>query len=101
MSQESVEVNIPTAEEFLEKIESTTAKNVQEEFIGRVVTITIAGLGLISALAWDETLKTIYHHFVGDAESIGAVLGYAVIVTALAVLASIYIGKLFLKRKEK
>jgi len=91
------ELNIHTenSEEFFDE---QGFKEVKTNFIGRVVTIIIASLSLISALAWEETLHDLFREFFTSSESIGAKLGYSVLVTLLAVVISVFVGRRFLKK---
>jgi hypothetical protein len=98
---EKVEISIPTAEQFVENIKETDAKDIKTEFIGRIVLIIIAGLGLISVLAWDEAIKDLYKHIVEDAESLSGKFGYAILITLIGVIISIILGRIFIKRKTK
>ena len=101
MFKEKIEVSIPTAEDFVKNIQDTEAKDIQTEFIGRVVTIVIAGLGLISVLAWDDALKDYYRYLVPNSETLGGKFGYAVIITLFGTVISIILGRAFIKKKKK
>ena len=101
MSQEDIEVNIPSAEDFMENIKRTDAKDVKTEFVGRIVIIVIAGLGLISVLAWDSAIKDLYKTIVSDSESLVGKFGYALLITFIGVVVSIILGRAFLKKKTK
>lgn len=98
---EKIEISIPTAEEFVENLKETDAKDIKTEFIGRIVLIVIAGLGLISVLAWDEAIKSLYSKIVEDSESLMGKFGYAVLITLIGVIISIVLGKIFIKRKTQ
>ena len=97
------DVKIPQMEEFVENMKNPKpmADDIKIEFLGRVVTIVIAGLGLITVLAWDETLKDLYEQFFSHITNVSQKLGYAVFVTIFSVLVSIIIGRIFIKKKRK
>lgn len=101
MSTEKIEISIPSAEDFVENIKETRAKDIQTEFIGRIVTIIIAGLGLISVLAWDDALKSLYRNIVENSDSLLGKFGYASIITFIAVVVSVILGRAFIKKKRK
>ncbi len=83
------DIKIPQAEEFFHSMNTEdTTPNIKIEFLGRVVTIIIAGLGLITALAWDEVLKDIYTYFLESLTGINEKLGYALFVTLFSVIIS-------------
>lgn len=90
---------------------------MKKEVIEKISTLVVAAFGLIAALAWNEAIKAL---FVGPcgAEDAGALCmisgggpwAYAIIVTILAVIATIWIGrvensakkiKVSLKKKKK
>lgn len=98
---EKVEISIPNAEQFVENIKETSAKDIKTEFIGRIVLIVIAGLGLISVLAWDDAIKDLYRSIVSDADSLSGKFGYAVLITLIGVVISIILGRIFIKRKTE
>ena len=100
MKGEKPDITIPSAEDFLKEMREMTSRDVRTEFIGRIVTIVIAGLGLISVLAWDEALKNLYASIVKNAESMSGKFWYAVIITFLGAVASMIISHIFLKKKK-
>ncbi|MFP4558276.1 MAG: DUF5654 family protein [Halobacteriota archaeon] len=62
------------------------------EAIDKFAALIVAAFGLIAALAWNDVIKTIFAQVFGAAESVSAMLAYAIIVTILAVIATIWIG---------
>ncbi len=59
----------------------------------KLATLITAAFGLVAALAWNDTIKAIFKHYFGTSETIPAMLVYAVVVTVIAVFATIQIGK--------
>ena len=99
--QEKIEVSIPTAEKFVQNMTDIEMKDIKTEFVGRIVTIIIAGLGLISVLAWDDALKDLYRSIVADSSSLNGKFGYAIVITLFGVIVSIILGRAFLRKKKK
>lgn len=96
------EIKIPQAKEFFESIEiKQNSKSIKLEFLSRIVTIIIAGLALITALAWDEVLKEMYVYFSSHLQGINQRLGYAIFITIFSVIVSVIIGRFFIKKKRK
>ena len=91
-------IGINDLKEFLREYE---VDRVGVEFRNRVVTLTIASLGLITALAWDETLRALFHQLFGDSESLGAHALYALVITVLAVLISYTLSKIIRPAKTE
>jgi len=83
---------------FLEKYE---VERIRDNFKERVLTIVIASLGLIAALAWDEALRHLFEIIFGASGTLAEQLSYAVIITVIAAVISVYLGKIYSKREEK
>lgn len=73
---------------------------MKSEVIEKLATLITAAFGLVAALAWNSAIQELFKRFFGDASTLGAMLAYAVIVTLIAVLATIWIGKLTEKVKQ-
>lgn len=87
-------------EEFLNKEEIKEIKKARRHFMERTVTIVIAALGLIAALAWDEALKSLFEKIFGPLSTSGEKLIYALVITALASVVSIILGRTFFRKKK-
>lgn len=73
-------------DELLKQIEGTTVVELGSKFSNHVFTLLVASLGLITALAWDETLRELFHFVFGATETLGQKLLYSAVVTAVAVI---------------
>ncbi len=91
--------DIPQMEELMAKSQEAF-KYVRLEFLSRVVTIIIAGLALITALAWDETFKDIFAHFFGEITTLEQKLKYAALITLFAIVVSFIVSKIFLNKNK-
>jgi hypothetical protein len=101
MIEGEIEITIPSTEDFLKEIKDTEVKDIRTEFVGRVVIIVIAGLGLISVLAWDDALKNLYKSVVAESDSLFGKFGYALIITLISVVVSIILGRAFYNKEIK
>jgi len=72
---------------------------MKKAVLEKVAALLTAAFGLVAALAWNDTIKAIFAHFFGSAETIGPMLIYAVLVTIIAVIVTIQIGKAAAKAK--
>ena len=72
---------------------------MKKDVIEKLAALITAAFGLVAALAWNGAIQAIFKQMFGDANSIGAMLTYAVIVTVIAVFATIWIGKAAEKAK--
>lgn len=64
----------------------------QDIYTAMATLITVA-FGLVAALAWNATITAIVKYFLGTSDSIPGLLTYAIIVTILAVIATILIAR--------
>jgi len=73
---------------------------LKAEVVEKLAALITAAFGLIAALAWNDTIKAIFKAVFGTSETVGAMLVYAVVVTIIAVIAAIQIGKVAEKAKK-
>lgn len=66
---------------------------MKKEVIEKIAALITAAFGLVAALAWNGAIIAIFKEIFGTAEGIVPMLTYAVIVTIIAVFATIWIGK--------
>lgn len=74
---------------------------MKSEVIEKLAALVTAAFGLVAALAWNGAIQAIFKKVFGTAEGMGPMLVYAVIVTIIAVLATIWIGKASAKAKKE
>lgn len=72
---------------------------VKSEIIEKIAALLTAAFGLVAALAWNGAIQAIFKEVFGSAENIPAMLSYAVIVTIIAVIVTIWIGNMAAKAK--
>ena len=70
------------------------------EVIEKMAALLTAAFGLVAALAWNGAILAIFKAVFGTADSIPALLAYAVIVTIIAVIVIIWIARAAEKAKE-
>lgn len=67
---------------------------MKAEVIKQLSILITGAFGLVAALAWNTAIQTIFKNYFGEHNSVPAMILYAVIVTIIAVIATIWIGKL-------
>jgi len=72
---------------------------MKKEFLDKIAALITAAFGLVAALAWNDAIKEVFKQFFGTTDQLAAMLAYAIIVTIIAVLVTIWIGKLAEKAK--
>jgi len=74
---------------------------MRSEVIEKIAALVTAAFGLVAALAWNGAIQAIFKQVFGTAEGVGPMLVYAVVVTIIAVLATIWVGKAAGKAKKE
>jgi len=74
---------------------------LKSEVITQIAALLTAAFGLVAALAWNGAIQAIFKQVFGTVDSIGAQLGYAIIVTIIAVVVTIYIARLASSAKSE
>ena len=74
---------------------------VKTEVIEKLSALITAAFGLVAALAWNTAIQQAFTNIFGDASSITAMLIYAVVITIIAVIVTIWMGKIAEKSKAK
>ena len=55
-------------------------------FIQTMITLASASLGLVSALAWNEAIKTTIKQYFGTEENLAGLYTYAILATVIAIV---------------
>jgi hypothetical protein len=66
---------------------------MQKEVIEKIAALITAAFGLVAALAWNEAIQEIFRLVFGEQSGVWAMIFYAVVVTIIAVLVTIWIGR--------
>lgn len=72
-----------------------------EEVLDKMAALLTAAFGLVAALAWNGAIQELFKEVFGSAENLSAQLIYAVVVTVIAVLATILIARAAAKAKNE
>lgn len=75
-----------------------------KEFIDKFATLIIGAFSLLAALAWNDTVKTFINRYISPGSGLKSMLVYAIIITIVAVIVSIYINKFakgIIKKEEQ
>ena len=74
---------------------------IKTELVDKFAALIAAAFGLIAALAWNSAIQQIFKNVFGEASNIIAMLSYAIFVTIIAVIATIWIAHMASKVKPK
>jgi len=66
---------------------------MKAEILDKIAALLTVAFGLIAALAWNGAIRAIFEAVFGTADNIPAMLVYAVVVTIIAVLVTIWIAR--------
>ena len=72
---------------------------MKKEVFKKISSLIVAAFGLVAALAWNGAIQAIFREIFGTAEGVVPMLSYAVVVTIIAVIVTIWIAKLEEKAK--
>lgn len=67
----------------------------------KINSLAVAGLGLVAALAWNDTIKGFFEIFFPNPEdNIWAQLIYAIVITVVVVLITVFLARYLKKVKD-
>ena len=69
-------------------------KNIHKNSIEKISTLMISAFGLVAALAWNNAIQKLFTVIFGAQSDLAAMMLYAIFVTAIAVIATIYISRI-------
>jgi uncharacterized membrane protein YidH (DUF202 family) len=67
---------------------------MKNEIVEKLVVLVTSAFGLVAALAWNDTIKLIITSIAGKPDSIWGSVIYALLVTVLAVVVTVYVSRL-------
>jgi hypothetical protein len=70
-----------------------TKTEIKEATIKNITGLMTAAFGLVAALAWNTAIQSIFALVFGKASGIYAMVTYAVVVTIIAVIVTVYLGR--------
>ena len=73
---------------------------MRSEIMEKLAALITAAFGFVAALAWNGAIRAIFEEVFGTADNIWAMVTYAVLVTIIAVLVTIWIARSTKKAKE-
>ncbi len=76
-------------------------RRMRDSFFERTAILIIAAAGLIAALAWEDALKQLFKDIFGEISTTTEKIFYSLVVTGIAVLISLSLGKAIKKRVTK
>lgn len=70
-----------------------TRNEIKEATIKNITGLMTAAFGLVAALAWNSAIQKLFSLIFGTAGGLYAMVGYAVVVTIIAVIVTVYLGR--------
>jgi hypothetical protein len=87
--------------EFERFIKEYELDRLHTDFLNRWITLIIASLSLITALAWDDLFKSVFIGFFGHLNELSQKVLYSTILTILTILVTVILGKFFMKKGKR
>lgn len=75
-------------------------RHFKYDFFEKIALLIISALGFVTALAWGEAAKITFQQIFGNFTTIIQRFIYAGAITVLAVILSLTIGKLFIRKRK-
>lgn len=76
------------------------SKRIRREVRSQTIGYIIPAFGLVAGLAWNEAIKSVIDKFFSDGQSIGAKFIYAIVITLVIVVLSMYLMRMKEKGQE-
>lgn len=73
---------------------------MKSEVIEKLTNLITAAFGLVAALAWNTAIQTLFKNIFGEQNSVPAMIYYATFVTIVAVVFTLWLGRLADKAKQ-
>ena len=70
-----------------------THADIKEATIKNITSLLTAAFGLVAALAWNSAIQKIFSLAFGTQSGLYAMISYAVVVTIIAVVVTVYLGR--------
>jgi len=81
------------------KPDSEHKEPLQIQILEKMSQLLTAAFGLVAALAWNDAIKLLIKTYLGEAHQLRVQLGYAVIITIIAVVVSLWVANVTHKVK--
>lgn len=81
-------------------MEDKNKQDIKKEIVTQISSLIVASFGLVAALAWNGAIIAIFKRVFGTAEGIVPMLTYAIVATIIAVVATVWIGKIASRLKK-
>jgi len=81
--------------------EEKKQKPLKIEILDKISTLVTAAFAFIAAFAWNETMKELVYEKLSDEEAPFIIIGYAVLITILAIVVTIMVARVIGKAKAK
>ncbi len=82
------------------KSKESQFSQIRKESVEKISILMTSAFGLVAALAWNTAIQKAFAIIFGTSSDFWAMLLYAVVVTVIAVVATIYIGRVAGRLKD-
>lgn len=74
---------------------------MRKQVVDKVAQLVTAAFGLVAALAWNTAIQETFKAAFGEARGLPAMFGYALVVTVVAVVTTVWIGRVAQRREDE
>ena len=86
---------VPVAKQTVHLVQETKNKVLET-----ITALATTAFGLVAALAWNDAIQSIFKTYFGEQQGLVAKLWYALLVTLIVVLVTLWLGKLAGAKKK-
>lgn len=73
--------------------------SIKQEILDKIAALVAAAFGLVAALAWNDAIKALFREIFGPQDQVGPMIGYAIVVTVIAVIVTLFVARAASKAK--
>lgn len=81
--------------------DETKEESIKVQMLDKIAALITAAFGLVAALAWNGAILAIFKEIFGEADSVGPMLIYAIVVTIIAVILTVVVARAVSNAKKK
>jgi len=86
---------VPISKQTVQLVQETKNKVLET-----ITALATTAFGLVAALAWNDAIQSIFKTYFGEQQGLIAKIWYAVLVTIIVVLITLWLGKLAAIKKK-
>lgn len=83
----------------IKKNKIVVVKETTNQVLEKTILLATSAFGLVAALAWNDAIQSVFQYYFGEQQGLIAKLWYALVVSVIVVVITIWLGKLAGKKE--